>query len=67
MEYEKNTGKFTFGLGNTRTAGIGKLSDAQQITEKISGKVIAKKAVSAGLQAMAVTAVIGLKVKFARK
>ena len=67
MEYEKNTGKFSFGFGTARTAGVGKISDIQKIQVKHSNKVIAKKAVIAGLQAMATIAVIGLKIRFSGK
>lgn len=67
MEYEKNNGKFSFGFGSTKVAGKGRLSGAVPITERLSGKAVAKKAVSAGLQAMAVATVVGLKVKFSRK
>lgn len=67
MEYTKNTEKFSFGFGSTKTAGIGKLSDSRQITGGLSKKVIAKKAVTAGLQAMAVATVVGLKIKFSGK
>lgn len=67
MEYEKNTEKFSFGVGNTRVAGTGRLSDSQKIMAKYSGKTLAKKAVVAGVQAMAVAAVVGLKVKFSGK
>lgn len=67
MEYEKNTEKFSFGVGSARIAGKGRLSDSRKITDKYSGKVLAKKAVIAGVQAMAVAAVVGLKVKFSGK
>lgn len=67
MEYTKNTEKFSFGFGSTKTAGIGKLSDSRKITGRLSKKVIAKKAVTAGLQAMSVATVVGLKVKFSGK
>lgn len=67
MEYEKNTEKFSFGIGSTRVAGKGRLSDSQKIMAKYSGKTLAKKAVVAGVQAMAVAAVVGLKVKFSGK
>lgn len=67
MEYEKNTEKFSFGFGSTRVAGTGKISDRRKITAKLSGKAVAKKAVAAGVQAMAAAAVIGLKIKFSKK
>lgn len=67
MEYEKTGEKFSFGIGTTKIAGMGKLSDSKKISGRPSGKTIAKKAVSAGIQAMAVTAVIGLKIKFSGK
>lgn len=67
MEYEKNTGKFSFGFGTDRTAGVGKLSDIQKIPAKYSKKAIVEKAVTAGVQAMAVAAVVGLKIKFSGK
>lgn len=67
MEYEKNTEKFSFGIGSTRVAGKGRLSGSQKIMAKYSGKTLAKKAVVAGVQAMAVAAVVGLKVKFSGK
>ncbi len=67
MEYTKNTEKFSIGFGNTKIAGIGKLSDAQQITDRLSKKAVARKAVTAGIQAMAVATVVGLKIKFSKK
>lgn len=67
MEYEKTGEKFSFGIGTTKVAGTGKLSDSRKISGRQSRKAIAKRAVSAGLQAMAVTAVIGLKIKFSEK
>ena len=67
MEYEKNTEKFSLGFGSTKVAGTGKLSESQRITAKLSGKVIAKKAFTVGVQAMAIAAVVGLKVKFSGK
>ncbi|MCM1506789.1 MAG: hypothetical protein NC177_06595 [Ruminococcus flavefaciens] len=67
MEYEKTGENFSFGVGTVKTAGAGKLSEAEKITGKLSNKAIAKKAVTAGLQAMAVATVVGLKVKFSRK
>lgn len=66
MEYEKTGEKFSFGIGTAKIAGTGKLSDSKK-AGRASGKTIAKRAVSAGLQAMAVTAVIGLKIKFSEK
>lgn len=67
MEYKKNTEKFSFGFGNIRTAGIGKISEVQQITVKLSKKSVARKAVTAGVQAMAVAVAVGLKIKFSGK
>lgn len=67
MEYEKTGEKFSFGIGTEKTAGAGKLSDSKKISGKLSGKAIAEKAVSAGLKAMAVTAVIGIKCRFSGK
>ena len=66
MEYEKTGEKFSFGIGTTKVAGVGKLSESKKVG-RTTGKTIAKRAVSAGLQAMAVTAVIGLKIKFSGK
>ncbi|MDE6678924.1 MAG: hypothetical protein K2K02_07770 [Ruminococcus sp.] len=67
MEYTKNTERFSFGFGRTKVAGTGKLSDSRRITAKLSAKAVAGKAVTAGLQAMAVATVSGLKVKFSGK
>ncbi|MDE5558654.1 MAG: hypothetical protein K2J32_13390 [Ruminococcus sp.] len=67
MEYKKTSEKFSFGIGTTKTAGVGKLSDNKRISGRCSGKAIAKKAVTAGLQAMAVTAVIGIKCRLSGK
>lgn len=67
MEYKKNTEKFSFGIGNTRVAGTGRLSDSQRITAELSKKAVARKAVTAGVQAMAVSVAVGLKIKFSGK
>lgn len=67
MEYGKTGEKFSFGFGNTKTAGVGKISDSRKISGKLSGKTIAKKAVASGLQAMAVTAVIAIKSRISGK
>ena len=67
MEYKKTSEKFSFGIGTIKTAGVGKLSDSKRISGRCSGKAIAKKAVTASLQAMAVTAVIGIKCRFSSK
>ncbi|MDE5861446.1 MAG: hypothetical protein K2H28_04555 [Ruminococcus sp.] len=61
MEYRKTGEKFSFGIGTVSTAGIGKLSDGKKITGRCSAKTIAERAVTAGIQAMAVTGVIILK------
>ena len=61
MEYRKTGEKFSFGIGTTKTAGIGKLSDGKKISGGYSVKTITERAVSAGLQAMAVTAVVAFK------
>jgi len=67
MEYTKNTENFSIGFGDTKIAGIGKLSDAQPITDRLSKKAVARKAVTAGIQAMAVATVVVLKIKFSKK
>ena len=61
MEYGKTGKKISFGIGTVRTAGIGKLSDGKKITGRCSAKTIAERAVSSGIQAMMITAVILLK------
>ena len=61
MEYGKTGKKISFGIGTVRTVGIGKLSDGKKITGRCSAKTVAERAVTAGIQAMAVTAVIMLK------
>ncbi|MDE6036548.1 MAG: hypothetical protein K2G36_11655 [Ruminococcus sp.] len=61
MEYVKTGKKMTFGVGTVRTAGIGKLSDSKKITGGYTAKTIAERAVSSGIQAMMITAVILLK------
>ena len=61
MEYRKTSEKFSFGIGTTKTVGIGKLSDGKRISGGYSVKTVAERAVSAGLQAMAVTAVVTFK------
>lgn len=67
MKYQKKTEKFSFGIGTAKTAGAGKLSDGEKISGGYSVKTIAERAVSAGLQAMAVTAVVALKCHFNRR
>ena len=57
MEYTKNNERFSFGFGSTKVSGIGRLSDSRRITAKLSAKAVARKAVTAGLQAMAVATV----------
>ena len=41
MEYEKNTGKFSFGFGTVNTAGTGNLSDMKKCeTDSYESKMI---------------------------
>ncbi|MDE6833102.1 MAG: hypothetical protein K2J39_02470 [Ruminococcus sp.] len=64
MEYRKTGKKFSFGAGVTKTAGVGKLSESEKISAGYSVKTTSERAVSNGLKAMAVTAVVILKCRF---
>lgn len=46
MEFQKNTGNFSFGFGTQKTAGVGSLKDALIVKDsKADKKLIAKTAV----------------------
>ncbi|MBR4626247.1 MAG: hypothetical protein IKO47_00830 [Ruminococcus sp.] len=67
MEYEKNTGNFSFGFGSMKTAGSGSIDKAveapKNVRTKYDKKVIAKNAAKAAV----LSAVVLMKGKRARK
>ncbi len=66
MEYEKNSGKFSFGFGTAKTAGAGTLDkavDAPDVRTRYDKKAIAKNAAKAA----AVSALVILKHKHRAK
>ncbi len=58
MEFEKNLGNFSFGFGNEKTAGKGKLSDAVKIKSRPDAKAVRKKNIENGLKAGAAVAAL---------
>lgn len=60
MEFQKNSGNFSFGFGSTKVAGVGKIADSAET--KPTKKQILRKAVNVGTQ-IAVLAVIRKVIK----
>lgn len=65
MEYTKNNEKFSFGFGTEKVAGKGNLLNNRQAMSGHSKKFLVKKAVTVGIQIIAVTAIT--KFKFFKK
>lgn len=65
MEFEKKTDKFSFGAGSLKTAGTGKLSEAEPVQK--TGTPDKKKIAKAAAVAAASTAVFLLKRKLKHK
>lgn len=65
MEFEKKTDKFSFGAGSLKTAGAGKLSEAEPVQK--TGTADKKKIAKAAAVAAASAAVLLLKRKMKHK
>ncbi len=65
MEYIKNNEKFSFGFGNEKVAGQGNLLNNHQVMSEHSKKFPVEKAVTIGIQLIAVATIT--KLKFFRK
>lgn len=67
MEFEKNTGKFSFGFGSMKTAGSGTIDNAveapKNVRTKYDKKAIAKNAAKAAVA----SAVVIIKGRHASK